>query len=76
MPRDNISLRKLATPKQIRLPNGRAFTARYGRINRGTLAPTNMKIRRTYRRSIGPRRQRLRTKTKLNKELVLRLNRR
>ena len=60
MPRDNILLRKLATPKQVRRPNGRTFTARYERVNRGTLAPTNVKIKITYRRSIGPRRQRLR----------------
>ena len=27
MPRDNVLLRKLATPKQVRLPNGPTFTA-------------------------------------------------
>ena len=60
MPRDNILLRKLATSKQVRLPNGQIFVARYERVNRGTLAPTNVRIKRTYRRSIGPRQQRLR----------------
>ena len=60
LPRDNILLRKSATPKQIKLPNGRAFVARYKRVNRRTLAPTNVTINKTYRRSIGPRRQRLR----------------
>ena len=60
MPRDNILLRKLATPKQVRLLNGKTFVARCERVNRRTLAPTNVRIRRTYRHSIGPRRQRLR----------------
>ena len=60
MPRNNILLRKLATPKQVRLPNGRTFTALYEKVNRGTLAPKNVKIRRTYGRSIGPRQQGLR----------------
>ena len=60
MPRDNILLHKLAMPKQVRLPNERTFVARYERVNRGTLAPRNVRIRRTYRYSIGPRRQRLR----------------
>ena len=60
LPRDNILLRKLATPKQVRLPNGQTFVARYERVNRASLAPTNVTIKRTYRRTIGPRRQRLR----------------
>ena len=60
MPRDNILLRKLAMPKQVRLLNGQTFVARYERVNRGTLAPTNVRIKRTYRCTIGPRQQRLR----------------
>ena len=47
-------------PKQGRFPNGRIFTGRYERVNRGISAPINGKIKRTYRRCIGPRRQRLR----------------
>ena len=57
-PRNNILLRKLAQLKQVRLPNGRTLLARYKRVNRGTLTPTKVRIRRTYTRSIGPRRQR------------------
>ena len=59
-PQNNILLQKLATPKKVRLPKGRKFLARYERVNRGTLAPTNVNIRRTYTRSIGLRRQRQR----------------
>ena len=51
-------MRKLATPKQVKLPNGRTFSAGYERVNRGTLTPTNLRIRRTYTQSIRPRRQR------------------
>ena len=53
-PRNNISLQKLATPKQIRLPNGRTFLACYEQFKRAALAPTNVNIRGTYTRSIGP----------------------
>ena len=59
MPRHNILLHQLAAPKQVRLSNGRTFVAGYERVSRGTLAPTNVRIKTTYRRSIGPRRQRL-----------------
>ena len=59
MPRYNILLRKLAMPEQVRLPIARTYSALYERVNRGTLAPTNVKIRRTYRHSIGLRQQRL-----------------
>ena len=58
-------LRKLATPKQVKqvkqvkLPNGRIFVARYERVNRVTLARTNIRIKRTSPRAIGPRQQRL-----------------
>ena len=59
LPRDNILPHKLTTPKQVRLPNGRTFVARYKRVNRATLVLTNVRIKRTYRRAIGPRQQRL-----------------
>ena len=55
-PLNNVLLQKLAQPKQVRLPNGSTFLARYERVNRGTLAPTKVRVRRTYTRSIGPRR--------------------
>ena len=57
LPRDNMLRRKLTIPKQV--PNGRTFVARYERVNRATLATTNVRIKRTYRRATGPRRQRL-----------------
>ena len=54
MPRDNILLRKLPKPKPVRLPNGRTFYAKYGQVSRREL-PQNVRVRRTYRRTIGPR---------------------
>ena len=51
-------LRRLAQPRRVTLPNGRTFLARYERINRASLYPKNVRIKRTYRRKIGPRRQR------------------
>ena len=59
LPRDNILLHKLTTPKQVSLPNGQTFLAQYEKVNRATLPPTNVRIKRTYRRDIGPRQQRL-----------------
>ena len=56
--RNNILLRRLAQPRRITLPNGGTFLARYERVNRASLYPTNVRIKRTYRRKIGPRRQR------------------
>ena len=56
--RNNILLRKLAQPKRVTLPNGRTSLARYKRVKRATLYPTNIRIKRTYTRKIGPRRQR------------------
>ena len=56
--RNNILLRRLAQPRRVTLPNGRIFLARYERVNRASLYPTNVRIKRTYRRKIGPRRQR------------------
>ena len=55
---NNILLRRLAQPRRITLPNGRTFLARYERVNRVSLYPTNVRIKRTYRPKIGPRRQR------------------
>ena len=42
----------------LKLPNGRTFYARYQRVNRQTLYPTKVRIKRTYVRKIGSRRQR------------------
>ena len=57
-PRSNILLRRLAQPRRVSLPNGRTFIVRYERVNRASLYPKNVRIRRTYTRKIGPRRQR------------------
>ena len=50
--RNNILLRRLAQSRRVTLPNGRTLLARYERVNK------NVRIKRTYRRKIGPRRQR------------------
>ena len=55
---NNILLRRLAQPRRVTLPNGRIFLARYERVNRASLYPANVRIKRTYMRNIGPRRQR------------------
>ena len=56
--RNNILLKKLAQPKRVILPNGRTFLPRYEHVNRAALYPTNVRIKRTYTRKIGPRGQR------------------
>ena len=55
MSRNNILLRTLPQPKLVKLPNGRTFYARYQRVNRQALYPTEVRIRRTNVRKIGPR---------------------
>ena len=45
----------MAQPRRVTLPNSRTFLARYGRVNRASLYPTNVRIKRTYRRKIGPK---------------------
>ena len=57
-PRNNILLRSLAQPRRVTLPNGRTFFVRYERVNRASLYPTNVRMKRTYTQKIGPRRQR------------------
>ena len=59
MPRNNILLRRLAAPKRVRLQNGHVFFAKYQRVNRHALAPTQGRIARTFVRKIGPRQQRI-----------------
>ena len=44
----NYVLRRLDTPKQVSLPNGRTFVARFKRVKRSEL-PDNITMRRTYR---------------------------
>ena len=60
MPRNNILLQRLPSPKCVQLPNGRVFYARYQKVSRHVLNPTRVKIARTYVRKIGLRRQRIR----------------
>ena len=55
---NNILLRKPAQSRRVTLPNGRTFLTRQERVNRATFYPTNVRIKRTYTRKIGPRRQR------------------
>ena len=60
MPRNNPLMRRLPAPNRVQLPNGRVFFARYQRVNRHALAPTQVRVVRTYVRKIGPRRHRIR----------------
>ena len=46
--KDNYVMMKRATPKQVTLPDGRTFVARYERVPRSRLPPY-IKIRRRYR---------------------------
>ena len=47
--RDNIVMVKLGTPRKETLPDGRAFYAKYIRVNINSLLD-NARIRRTYKR--------------------------
>ena len=58
MSRNNILLQRLPAPKRVKLPNGRVFFAKYQGVGRDIL-PERVRIRRTYVRKIGPRRQRI-----------------
>ena len=60
MRRKNILLRRLPAPKQVQLPNGCVFFAKYQKVYRYTLAPSRVQIAQTYVRKIEPRRQRVR----------------
>lgn len=53
--RTNILLRTF--PESVELHDGRIFYAKYERIKIANLPP-NVTVRRTYNRTIGPRRQR------------------
>ena len=52
--RKNYAMVKLAVPKEITLPNGRTFLARYKRIKRSKL-PRNIVMRRNYTQRAAPR---------------------
>ena len=56
--RNNILLQRPAQPRRVTLPNGQTSLARHEHVNRASLYPTNVRIKITYRRKIGPRRQR------------------
>ena len=47
-----VILRKRAAPKVLNLPNGRSFTAKWGRVSRKNLL-INIRVKR--QRTIGPR---------------------
>ena len=68
---NNILLRRLAKPRRVTLPNGRTLLARYERVNRVSIYPTNVRIKRTYTRKIDPRRQRKPRKNNSSKREVV-----
>ena len=55
----NYAMEKLNVPKNVTLPNGRTFVARYKRISRDDL-PLNIRMRRTHRQRAAPRGRRRR----------------
>ena len=59
MPRNNNLLRRLPNSRCVQLPNGRVFFAKYERVNRRALAPTQVRIASTYLQKIGPRKKEL-----------------
>ena len=54
MTRDRIVMIKRATPKRVRLPNGRTFFARYKRATRDDL-PANVNLKRPYKQRAAPK---------------------
>ena len=58
--RNNVLLRKPPQLKLVKLPNGRTFYAGYQRVNRQILYQTKVRIKRTYVRKTGPKRQKKR----------------
>ena len=57
MPRNNILLQRLAAPKWVQIRNGQVFFAKYQTVGRHALAPTCVRIVRSYVRKIRPRQQ-------------------
>ena len=72
-PRNNILLQRLTQPRRVSLPNGQTFLTRYECVNRASLYPTNVRIKITYRRKIGPRRQKQKQKKTARGNWVYRL---
>ena len=66
--RETKILHRSATPRQITLPNGKTFVARYERTSRQNL-PRNVTVRRTRR--IGPRNQQKR-RAQLHRSVTVR----
>ena len=60
MTRNNILLLRLPNPRRVQLPNCRVFFAKYKRVHRHALAPTQVRIARRYVPKITPGRQRIR----------------
>ena len=55
MPRNNILVQRLPNLRCVQLPDGCVFFAKYKRVNRHALAPTQVRIARMYVRKIGPK---------------------
>ena len=62
IPKNTILLKKLLTPKLVKLPNVGTFYARYQRVGTHMLYLTKVRIKQTYVRQIGSRRKRVRKK--------------
>ena len=63
--RNNTVIVRRDRPKEVELPNGRRFLARYKRVDQNAL-PANIRIRKTYRgRPAQGRRVRVRRRAKL-----------
>ena len=60
MPRNNILLRRFSAPKRVQIANDCVFFAKYQRVGRHALAPTRVRIAKTYARKIVPRQQKVR----------------
>ena len=70
-PRNKILLRRLSQTRRVSLQNGRTFLARYERVNRASLYPASVRIKRTYRQKFGPRRQRKPRKNSKREVVIL-----
>ena len=55
----NYVMRRLNTPKQLTLPNGRTFYAKYQRVPRSQL-PLNIIMKKKYKRKAAPKGRRRR----------------
>ena len=55
MPRNNVLLQRLPNRRRVQLSNGQVFFAKYKRVNRHTLAVTQVGIVTSYVQKIGPK---------------------